>query len=569
MVVRAPAVDRPLAGERPPVLLERERPDRLAPYSPGDYSLPFLRAAGNINAQTNGTTPATPTLPQNRLNDILIISAYCHNSNQNFAVPDGYTELAQLTAGADRVAFFWKRSTGSESNPSITNAGWTSTNLLAAKVDCFRGCKTTGSPFEALDSISSGSSPLDSVELTTAGLKRLAVHLWARNTSTASTPDVLWTEGADLGTGGGGGCRFYVDYSNMVWPGTIPATVRSGASTVAYGAIGFALIGDGPTFEPTAKNSRTGLWVWDFLSSVVNDPDEVNILLNECVASSITDLYCYSFASELATDYDAVSSFIAKCTRLGIRVWGLDGAREYLADLDGAQQLYDDVAAIVAYNASVTADKRFYGFHMDVEPADLGAGLAFHNGIASSALSTTPGSGAWQSTEKLDREFLLRDWVQIHEDVRELCHDAGLFFGTALPTFVDDYFGEPLACSVDGVRQNVFLHLRERADVIALMSYNTTPGTVIDRIRYEFRNGRFKNAFPELGFSAETVTGVGSGISYGDTTGKQTKLAMFTDRATVDTFFSGNPKYLWFNIHDWSGYKALAPASEDTSDPFI
>lgn len=311
------------------------------------------------------------------------------------------------------------------------------------------------------------------------------------------------------------------------------------------------------------KKYRTGMWVWDFISTVIGDANEENILLNECINSGITDLYCYTFASEIQSGYSELRSFIGKCTTLGIHVWGLDGARAYFSDLDGPQQLFDDVDAINAYNMDSVPDERFYGLMIDIEPPDSGLGQSFHNGIPSSGLSTTPGSGVWQDTEALDREYLMRDWVDIHKNLLAYCHGRDMKMASSITTFLDNYFGEPIECTYDGTTQNVFLHLKNHTDLIALMSYNTNPSTVINRVAYELSHSEL----PPIGFSAESHTGVGSGISYGDTVGKQTKDAMLEDKELIEYHFLDNLYQTMFNIHDWEGYKALSPVSNDTSSP--
>lgn len=531
--------------------------------NPDNFSTPGIRSQGGLNAQTNGTTPASPAVPTSQTNDILILMCFCQNTNTDFATPTDWNLISQINAGDHKVAFFWKRHDGSESSPSVTNAGWTSTNVLAAKIDAYSGCRTSGTPYEALDTNSSGSGALAGADVVTTGLKRLALQLWGRLANTASAPDAVWTESYDAGTSGGGGCRFYVDSREVIWPGTVPAASRGG-TTVSYAMAGIALIGDGPDYTPPAVDFRQGLWVWDFITTVVGVANEENILLNECINTGITDLYCYTFASELVANATAIRAFIARCSILNIRVWGLDGAREYFSDLDGPQQLVDDLAAIITFNSASDPDEKFYGFHIDQEPADLGDGLAFHNGIAQSALSTVPASGVWQDTEALDREMLMRDWITTHQLLIGTCHDNGLKLSSALTTFLDDYFGEPVTCTFNGVTQNVFLHLASYIDTIALMSYSTNPSSVVQRITYELAQ---QNLSAEIGFALESMTGVGSGISYGDTVGKQSKAALNTDKNITKALFAGQPNFLWFNYHDWEGWKALDPASNDTSDP--
>ncbi len=321
-----------------------------------------------------------------------------------------------------------------------------------------------------------------------------------------------------------------------------------------------------------ARTTRRGLWVWNYAPAVVGSDDEENILLNECIKSSITDLYCFVTEELIRANAEAMRRFNARANALGIRCWGLDGDRDYFSDGSGLFGLNANIDAVIAFNAASNTAQKFCGFQIDNEPPDTGSFRAFHNGIASSALSSIAGSGVWQSTATLDREYLMRDWVEIHRKCKERCANAELLFASALPTWFDDYFGEPITCTYDHsdaagpVSQNMFLHLARYIDVICVMSYVTSTVKLIDRIRYE---AEAATAIPtiQIGNSIETVAGVGQGISYGDTKGKQTKAAALADLNAAAAMYSGHPAYSWTNIHDWSGWKTLSPASTDTSIP--
>ncbi len=166
----------------------------------------------------------------------------------------------------------------------------------------------------------------------------------------------------------------------------------------------------------------------------------------------------------------------------------------------------------------------------------------------------------------------MRDWVEMHRQCKARCANNGLLFASALPTWFDDYFGEPITCTYDHndgagpVGQNIFLHLARYIDVICVMSYVTSTAKLVDRIRYEAEAAAAMPSI-QIGNSIETVAGVGQGISYGDTRGKQTKAAALADLNAAAAMYSGLPAYNWTNIHDWSGWKALSPASTDTSIP--
>jgi len=522
-------------------------------------ALPAWKANGSVGAVTTGTTVSGP-LPTYAAGDILTALLICRGSSTAFTMPAGWEEAGQLTVSGNQFALFWRRATASESAPTVTNAGRTSTNLLSAQLTSWSGCGTTGTPFEGLVSNSSASGVLTGADVTATG-RRLAVQLWVRGANTASAPDGEWAERLDQGTGGGGACRYMADTATVEYAGTMPACSR-GSSAQLYAMFGLAFIGVGSDLAASPNTLRRGLWVWDSITTVLGVTNEENILLNECVNSGITDLYLYSPLASFSTDAADFRSFIARATALDIRCWGMDGFRGWFSDGDGPQELYDTIDAMIAYNAASAADERFAGFHIDQEPADLDTFTAFHNGVASSALSAVAASGDWQDTEVLDREYLMRDWVEIHAECRSRLNAAGALLGTALPTWFDDYFGEPVTCTYGGTTQNVFLHLAANADDLVIMNYNTNPLSQISRIGYEL-----PASLAALSTAIETHTGPGTGVSYADTVGKQTKAAALADLATVRARYSDYPRFFGDAIHDWEGWKALSPTSADTSDP--
>ena len=128
---------------------------------------PAWRANGTVGAVTSGTTVNGP-LPTNSEFDILLAKAICRGSSTAFSFSAGWTEIAQLTVGGNKFAWFWRRATASESAPVVTNAGRTSTNLLSAQLVSISGCKRTGTPFEAVNTNSSASGALTGVAVTAA-----------------------------------------------------------------------------------------------------------------------------------------------------------------------------------------------------------------------------------------------------------------------------------------------------------------------------------------------------------------------------------------------------------------
>ena len=103
----------------------------------------------SVGAEFTSTGAPTATLPATHaLNDILVL--VLQSTQENLATPAGYTRLgpqngigAAVTAGSTRMGIFWKRDNGSESAPSVADAGDHTYGFMFA----VRGCPTVGDPF--------------------------------------------------------------------------------------------------------------------------------------------------------------------------------------------------------------------------------------------------------------------------------------------------------------------------------------------------------------------------------------------------------------------------------------
>lgn len=206
----------------------------------GLATAPAWKANGAVGAATTGTTVAGP-LPTYAADDILLAMLFCRGSVTAFTMPAGWDEITQITLGADQYAWFVRRATASESSPTVTNLGRTSTNLLSAQLTSFSGCRATGTVYEALANASSASGVLAGANVVATRANRLAVQSWIKAANTATAPDGTWTERLDQGTGGGGACRFMLDTAPVASPGTIAAASRA-SSAETYVMIGIALI---------------------------------------------------------------------------------------------------------------------------------------------------------------------------------------------------------------------------------------------------------------------------------------------------------------------------------------
>lgn len=516
---------------------------------------PTFVSAGNFATTISATSTIVPVATGTATGDVEFMQAVCINSTTAFTITKSGTLdwnlLYDVEWAGSRYAMWWKRKESGETAPTIANAGRTGSNLLAGAMTVYTGGKSDDIPIGGYDISYGTAAQIAGPSIETVGRNSTALTFTTRIGNNAATaPDLLWDENRDNGTSGGGAARYYVDSQPIEFPSVVPGVDRG--ATGNFVSFAFELLGTSDEIDLIEQPHEGAMWVWDFADIIGNSTKE-DLLINTCVNSDVADIYCYTYGSFLTTNLAAVQSFIADCSLNNIRVWGLDGDRSYFADADGSSDLLDSIQSVIDYNDVSAPNQSFYGFHIDCEPADAGGYTAFHNGIASSALSTTPGSGSWQSTQALDRENLMRNWVSIHEDSFALCSANDLKLGSALPTWFDDYFGEPIACTYNSITQNVYLHIRNYCNHISLMSYSTNPKNVIDRCLYEIVNC----GDATIGISVETHAGPGTGVSYADTAGKNTPAAVFADIDTAHQRFSQYPGYTSFHIHDWEGWSAL------------
>lgn len=308
-----------------------------------------------------------------------------------------------------------------------------------------------------------------------------------------------------------------------------------------------------PFNQSMSRTFRRGMWVWNGYSVASNS----TAFINECKRIKITDVYLYLTASNY-TKTDLLRAFIKKLTNANIKCWGLDGSRAYYSDSKGPGGLYNTVKALISYNARVSASEEFYGFQTDNEPDNYSGNYpdTFHNDIRTSDLSKTSG-GVHTSSEYNDRMFILKDWLTIQKTVTNMLRAANLKSGAALPSWLEDYYGEPLSVSFDGVNQTMMKHMLRYVDDYDIMSYQTDLARVKQRVVNELIYGDTlvgKAIFPGV----ETVKGRGRAVTYGDHPTKRFKSAVLKDIATMETMFTGYKSFAGVNIHDWLGWQKLA-----------
>jgi hypothetical protein len=302
---------------------------------------------------------------------------------------------------------------------------------------------------------------------------------------------------------------------------------------------------------PAPSSGVHGVWIWD-TAAATGTETELARLIATLNAIGASDAYLYLQAADYTASAPNLVRAVAALTRAGVRVWGLEGSREYFRDVAGPAALFAAAEELVAFNDRHAGNARFSGFVSDIEPQD-GQGPEypnhFHNDLPDSQLSIE------QASERLS---LMADWVSIHQRLGSRMRSAGLRYAAALPSWIDNYYSEPVHVVASTRLQGVTEILMECVDDYIVMSYSTNPQRIVDGVLsktdYADRLGRYA---PRVFAAVETHRGVGRGISYGDDPTKGTKTAVLSDIQAVLQALSRHPSFAGVDIHDWAGWSRL------------
>lgn len=290
------------------------------------------------------------------------------------------------------------------------------------------------------------------------------------------------------------------------------------------------------------------MWVWTTVE-LLAAPDARRAFLDALAQAQISDVYLYLRADDYRRHEDGLRTLLGALAKQGVRAWGMEGWRGYFFDAEGPNGFFAAIAGMIAFNARNGGG--FVGFHSDLEPQDgQGDGVdRFHNGLPDSRL--TP-------RQRADRDGLMNEWLALHAEARARLRAAGLAYGAAVPSWVDDYEGEPVRIVQNGARVPLLPLLMRTVDEYAIMSYNTEPANVLARIGGELRQAdALGDAAPRILFALETHRGAGRNVSYADTPEKANRAAVTADFARIAAAAAAHVAFAGGAIHDWAGWRDL------------
>ena len=174
-------------------------------------------AVANHN-ETDPATELTITIPAStQIDDILILSLENGGAVDNPTVTDNDTGgntwalVIEQNGSTDEVTIWWKRATSGTAGKTITASGFT--DSCAGSCSVYRGCITSGNPYEQQVGESNGLFDTSMIGITptvNGAMVCLTVGTGSGNNSitdpSCTDPGAL-TSRADVGSSGGSGCR--------------------------------------------------------------------------------------------------------------------------------------------------------------------------------------------------------------------------------------------------------------------------------------------------------------------------------------------------------------------------
>ena len=301
-----------------------------------------------------------------------------------------------------------------------------------------------------------------------------------------------------------------------------------------------------------------GMWIWNTLD-LLSSPSQTDQLVIAAHQINITDVYLY-VAPKMYSQYaQGLADLNSKVQASGVRVWALDGDRAYFESDDGQEVFMDGLRNLISFNDQQTdLCARFHGFQADIEPQDTSGDhkLPFNNGIPESQLS---------SEQRITRDIVLHKWVNVHTRAANFLHSYDMAFGAAMPFWLHDYEGEPITLPWPNgpkLRRCVMDLIMPLVDEYVAMSYNTDPanaaGRAAEQARYASSLIQTGGHIPRVLGSLETAKGVGANISYGDTPGKESKLAVLVDLEKIEGILEKYPAFSGMAIHHWAAWEKLS-----------
>lgn len=203
-----------------------------------------------------GASAFTVDLPTDmEVGDILIANLLGFEGltpNPVLGTTTGWTPILDRQVGdatAYRHFVLWHRVDGTEgSSVTFTKAGGTLTNgsdTIGGAISSFRGCVSTGTPYEDADGANARNSAPTAPSVTTTGDSRLIVNCWVRDDDVVQTAGSGFAREYDL-FNAGENRAITLSTKEQLTAATVTGEAASLPSSERWSGISFALIPENP-----------------------------------------------------------------------------------------------------------------------------------------------------------------------------------------------------------------------------------------------------------------------------------------------------------------------------------
>jgi hypothetical protein len=182
----------------------------------GDGATPAFQAHGAPDDGSDATVVVP--YPAGILENDIVLLHVVHRpplGTAAISTPAGFTSISNTTMNGianSRHAICWKRCTGSESGTVAVSVsgGSSGSNSIIGIMSLWRGCKTSGNPYEGLATSNGSDGTMESPAVITTGANRRILHFLGHGGAETETPAVGYTE----------------EYSETTLLGTVDASIH-------------------------------------------------------------------------------------------------------------------------------------------------------------------------------------------------------------------------------------------------------------------------------------------------------------------------------------------------------
>jgi hypothetical protein len=297
-------------------------------------------------------------------------------------------------------------------------------------------------------------------------------------------------------------------------------------------------------------------WDWQAPNTYLNSSDTItqsnaDAIVNAANSVGVKRVFFWMKSRDLTSYGSRFRAFVAELNAHGISAGAISG---YCSDLSynygpsaGDGSVNNVIHAIIAYNAAIAPNQKFVAVASDIEIQDGAAPGDCHdyftNGIKTSSL--TP-------AQRSKRNLAVSSYISLQNSITSLLHAAGMQSVAATSSWFPNYYGEEIYNGTVPAAKSIL----QSVDEIAVMSYNTNPTSVVS-VMVPWLTYAATLSPKSVYSGLEATAGVGSGISYADTAGKQTQTAAITDMTTVNSNLGQYSSYKGYFVHTNSSWAAL------------